>query len=154
MSNLPTGKKYIGLAYNKPTSVESETYADYQWTLVKGDKGADGSNGSDGNGIASIAYTYATSQSFTGTKSAYSPSMFTLSATNKYGWQKEVITFTNGTTKTTEANIAVYGDKGDAGATGQKGDTGATGSTGASGADAVSAELSIKIGRASCRERV
>ena len=27
MSNLPDGKKYIGLAYNKPTSVESETYS-------------------------------------------------------------------------------------------------------------------------------
>jgi hypothetical protein len=80
---------------------------------VYGDKGADGSNGSDGRGIASIAYTYATSQTQTGTKSAYSPSMFTLSATNKFGWQKEVITFTDGSTpKTTEAIIAVYGDTG------------------------------------------
>lgn len=96
---------------------------------VYGDKGADGSNGSDGNGIASIAYTYATSQSFTGTKSAYSSSMFTLSATNKFGWQKEVITFTNGTEKITEANIAVYGDTGAKGATGDQGPRGFEGTS-------------------------
>ena len=81
---------------------------------------SDGATGADGNGIASIAYTYATSQTPTGTKSAYSESMFTLSATNKYGWQKEVISYTDGSApKETEAIIAVYGDKGDTGDPGQ-----------------------------------
>lgn len=39
MSDLPDGKPYIGLAYNKTTPVESTAYADYQWTRIKGDPG-------------------------------------------------------------------------------------------------------------------
>src|SRR5699024_3149467 len=39
MSDSPTGKAYIGLAYNKTTATESSTYSDYQWTLVKGAPG-------------------------------------------------------------------------------------------------------------------
>ena len=49
MSDLPDEKKYIGLAYNKATSVESDTYSDYQWTLVKGDKGDTGNTGAKGD---------------------------------------------------------------------------------------------------------
>ena len=85
---------------------------------VYGDKGA---TGDTGNGISSITYTYATSTTQSGTKTTYQASIPTLSETNKYLWQKEVITYTNGSTKETEALIGVYGDKG------LKGDTGDTG---------------------------
>ena len=99
----------------------------------QGNKGDKGDTGATGNGISTITYTYATSQTPTGIKSSYSSSMFTLSATNKYGWQKEVISYTDGTSKTTEAIIAVYGDKGDKGDKGNTGDTGPQGPQGNKG---------------------
>lgn len=39
MSDSPTGKAYIGLAYNKTTATESSNYSDYTWSLIKGDDG-------------------------------------------------------------------------------------------------------------------
>ena len=41
-------KPYIGFAFNKTTSVESENPADYTWSLIKGNKGDTGSQGSTG----------------------------------------------------------------------------------------------------------
>jgi hypothetical protein len=52
MSALPTGKKYLGVAYNKTSPTPSTNYNDYGWSLVKGNDGVDGSDGIDGrNGI-------------------------------------------------------------------------------------------------------
>jgi len=51
MSDSPTGKAYIGLAYNKTTAIESSNYADYTWSLIqgaKGDTGVQGPKGTDG----------------------------------------------------------------------------------------------------------
>jgi hypothetical protein len=48
MSDNPTGKKYIGIAYNKLTATESTNYADYTWSLIKGDKGDKGDKGATG----------------------------------------------------------------------------------------------------------
>ncbi|PUB12630.1 phage tail spike protein [Paenisporosarcina sp. OV554] len=48
MSDVPTGKKYIGLAYNKTTPTESSTYADYAWSLIEGPTGPTGSQGIQG----------------------------------------------------------------------------------------------------------
>lgn len=51
ISNDPTGKTYIGFAYNKTTATESNTPTDYTWSLIKGDKGdtgVKGENGKDG----------------------------------------------------------------------------------------------------------
>lgn len=48
MSNLPTGKAYIGIAYNKSTATESSNKADYTWTKIEGEQGAPGPKGSDG----------------------------------------------------------------------------------------------------------
>lgn len=48
MSDSPTGKAYIGLAYNKETATESNNYADYTWSLVKGEKGDTGISGPKG----------------------------------------------------------------------------------------------------------
>lgn len=49
MSDNPTGKKYIGIAYNKLTATESTNYADYAWSLIKGDKGDKGDKGATGD---------------------------------------------------------------------------------------------------------
>jgi hypothetical protein len=48
MSNDPSGKTYIGLAYNKTTATESSTYSDYMWSLIKGETGPTGPKGDDG----------------------------------------------------------------------------------------------------------
>ena len=45
LSNDPTGKEYIGLAYNKDTPVESDTASDYTFALIKGTDGVDGETG-------------------------------------------------------------------------------------------------------------
>lgn len=48
MSNVPAGKKYIGMAYNKTTATESNNKGDYLWALAQGANGKDGLNGADG----------------------------------------------------------------------------------------------------------
>lgn len=162
MSDSPTGKLYLGVAYNKSTATESTNYSDYSWSLIKGDKGdrgatgatgpqgatgakgetgakgdkgatgAQGPTGATGNGIKSITYTYArtTSQTAPAASAITSNTMPTLDATNKYLWQKEVITYTNNQQQTTVLLLAVYGDKGN---TGDRGPTGATGPQGVKG---------------------
>ena len=135
MSDNPSGKKYIGVAYNKTTATESTTYSDYSWSLIKGDKGDKGDKGETGgtgptgptgNGIKSITYYYArtTSQTAPSAANITATSMPTLDATNKYLWQKEVITYTNNTSQTSVLLLAVYGN------TGAKGDKGETGPAG------------------------
>lgn len=54
MSDSPTGKEYIGLAYNKTTPTESTNYGDYQWALIQGpqgDQGVAGPPGDDGQSL-------------------------------------------------------------------------------------------------------
>ena len=48
LSDDPTGKTYIGFAYNRPTPTESTTPADYIWSLIKGADGQPGGKGADG----------------------------------------------------------------------------------------------------------
>ena len=48
MSDSPTNKRYMGVAYNKTTATESTNPADYQWSLIKGDKGDQGLQGLQG----------------------------------------------------------------------------------------------------------
>ena len=48
ISNDPTGKAYIGLAYNKETAVESNNPSDYKWSDIKGEPGVPGAVGADG----------------------------------------------------------------------------------------------------------
>lgn len=48
ISNDPTGKSFIGLAYNKETAVESNTASDYSWSRFRGFDGSDGKDGTDG----------------------------------------------------------------------------------------------------------
>ena len=48
ISNDPTGKSFIGLAYNKETATESNTASDYTWSRFRGFDGQDGKDGTDG----------------------------------------------------------------------------------------------------------
>lgn len=116
MSDSPTGKAYIGLAYNKTTATESSNYSDYSWSLVKGpqgNQGVPGAKGADGK----TYYTwikYATSASGAGMSDDSTGKTYIGLAYNK-------------TTATESTNASDYtwslikGDKGD------KGDTGAMG---------------------------
>lgn len=58
MSDLPAGKKYMGIAYNKTSPTESNTYADYAWSLVEGQAGATGNQGIPGPAGANGQPTY------------------------------------------------------------------------------------------------
>lgn len=57
MSDDPSGKAYIGLAYNKLTPIESSIYSDYSWALIKGAKGDQGVPGEPGPNGESL-YTW------------------------------------------------------------------------------------------------
>lgn len=48
ISNDPTGKAYIGFAYNKESPLESNNPEDYVWSDIKGEQGVKGDKGEDG----------------------------------------------------------------------------------------------------------
>lgn len=97
----------------------------------RGSKGDKGDTGSTGNGIKSITEHYAVSTSNSTVPTSWSSTVPTMTESNKYLWNYETITYTNGTTvDTTKRVIGVYGDKGATGATGSKGDKGDTGASG------------------------
>lgn len=88
----------------------------------QGSKGDKGDTGSTGNGIKSITEHYAVSISNSTVPTSWSSTVPTMTESNKYLWNYETITYTNGTTvDTTKRVIGVYGNKG------AKGDTGASG---------------------------
>lgn len=49
ISDSPTGKNYIGLAYNKETATESNIPSDYTWALFRGPQGIQGPQGEKGD---------------------------------------------------------------------------------------------------------
>lgn len=87
-----------------------------------GDRGSKGDTGSTGNGIKSITEHYAVSASNSTVPTSWSSTVPTMTESNKYLWNYETITYTNGTTvDTTKRVIGVYGNKGATGATGSQG---------------------------------
>ena len=114
MSDSPDGKTYMGLAYNKATATESAIYADYTWSLIKGDKGEQGvpgGKGADGKQL----YTwvkYATSASGAGMSDSPAGKTYIGLAYNK-------TTATESTVATDYAWSLIKGDKGDTGAAGK-----------------------------------
>ena len=128
MSNDPTGKAYIGFAYNKTTSTESNTASDYAWSLIKGDKGDTGVQGPAGSN-GKTTYTWIKySDNADGTGLYDTPK-----STTKYiGIATNKTTATESTTKTDYTWSLFKGDKGDTGSQGPKGDKGATGEKGQS----------------------
>lgn len=88
----------------------------------RGSKGDKGDTGSTGNGIKSITEHYAVSASNSTVPTSWSSTVPTMTESNKYLWNYETITYTNGTTvDTTKRVIGVYGNKGATGATGSHG---------------------------------
>ena len=107
MSDSPVGKKYIGLAHNKDTDVESTTPSDYVWSLIQGE---------NGRAIEKIDEYYKVSSSYTdpptGTWSKNTPEVMT--PTLKFLWNYEVISYNDGSEPTTTAKrvIGAYGENG------------------------------------------
>lgn len=88
----------------------------------RGSKGDKGDTGSTGNGIKSITEHYAVSASNSTVPTSWSSTVPTMTESNKYLWNYETITYTNGTTvDTTKRVIGVYGNKGATGTTGSQG---------------------------------
>jgi hypothetical protein len=124
MSDLPDGKKYIGLAYNKTVSTESSNYSDYKWSKIvgpqgpqgtkgpqgtqgaQGPQGAPGSKGDTGIGIKAVVEQYYLSTSSTtqsgGSWSTNQPKW----SEGKYLWTRSQVTWTNNTVTTTTPVLA------------------------------------------------
>lgn len=86
---------------------------------VYGDKGQAGTNGTNGIGIKSVTNKYQVSTSNTTAPTSWKDTPQTMTATNKYLWNYEIITYSDNTTSTsTPAVIGTYGEKGDKGNTG------------------------------------
>ena len=130
MSNDPTGKTYIGFAYNKTTSTESNTASDYTWSLIKGEKGDTGVQGPAGSN-GKTTYTWIKySDNADGTGLYDTPK-----STTKYiGIATNKTTATESTTKTDYTWSLFKGDTGPQGPQGSKGDTGSQGPKGDKGA--------------------
>lgn len=110
-----------------------------------GDKGNTGATGAAGKGIKSVTEHYAVSVSNTAAPTSWSTTVPTMTATNRYLWNYETITYTdNSTLDTTKRVIGVYGDKGNTGATGPQGPQGAKGDTGATGKGVKSTEIAYQ----------
>lgn len=81
--------------------------------------GEKGDKGDPGVGINKVTNYYAVSSSNTTAPTSWSVDIPTMTATNKYLWNYEVLTLSDGTEQTTKARvIGVYGDKGNTGNTG------------------------------------
>ena len=122
MSNDPTGKKYIGFAYNKTTATESNTASDYTWSLIKGDKGDTGAQGPKGNDGTTYYTWIKYSDKADGTGLYDTPK----STTQYIGIAVNKTTATESTNKADYTWSKFRGDKG------VKGDTGNTGEKGQS----------------------
>ena len=109
MSDNPSGKKYIGLAYNKTVSTESSAASDYAWSLIQGadgKNGAPGAKGDTGIGIKAVVEQYYLSTSSTtqsgGSWSTNQPEW----SVGKYLWTRSQVTWTNNTVTTTTPVLA------------------------------------------------
>lgn len=120
LSDDPTGKTYIGFAYNRTTPTESSTAADYTWSLIKGTDGVPGAPGE--NGVTT--YTWIKySDNADGTGLYETPTASTLYigiATNK-------TTATESSVKTDYVWSKFKGDQGVPGSPGTPGSTGPRG---------------------------
>lgn len=126
MSDSPTGKAYMGIAVNKTSATESTNYADYTWTLTKGDTGAQGPAGTNGQ----PTYTwvkYATSSSGANISDDPTGKTYIGLAYNKLT-AAESTNPADYTWSLFKGDQGAKGDKGDQGNKGDKGDTGPAGS--------------------------
>lgn len=137
-SGWTTGVQTVTSAKKYLWNYEKVTYSDdsvtYTTPIVIG---VYGEKGDTGVSISSITEYYLATSASTGvtrSTSGWTTSVQTITATKKYLWNYEKVTFTDNSTSYTEpAIIGVYGDKGDKGDTGDTGDKGDKGDKGNKG---------------------
>ncbi len=137
ISNEPSGKAFIGFAYNKETPLESNTPSDYIWSDIKGEDGVPGAPGKDGK----TNYTWiAYSDNADGNPMYQQPT-----ATTQYigiAINKETPAESSNPTDYTWSKFK--GDKGDKGEQGLQGLQGEQGIPGRDGADGRTTYFHIK----------
>ena len=104
-----------------PITIDGKTFnKTFSWSCSK-----QGNTGASGIGISKITEYYAISSSNTTEPTSWSTTVPAMTATNKYLWNYETITYSNNTTTNTSKRvIGVYGDKGADGADGTNGKDG------------------------------
>lgn len=149
MSDNPSGKKYLGIAYGKSSSNESSNYSDYAWSLIqgaqgiqgpKGDKGATGSTGAVGpRGAQGIQGPPGQNGQPTYTWIKYANDQYGNGLTDNPSGKSYIGVAFNKSTATLSTNPKDYtwskfiGPQGIQGPTGPQGKTGPTGPTGPQG---------------------
>ena len=134
MKGLDKGNAYEIIEPGSSATKSITVYYTSTGIVLNGATGAMGVPGPTGVGIKSITEYYAVSTTNTTAPTSWVTSIPTLTASNKYLWNYETVTYTNNSTiSTSKRVIGVYGDKGLKGDTGAKGDKGATGSQGPQG---------------------
>ena len=114
ISESPEGKSYLGIAYNMPYPEPSNDPSDYNWSLIKGDNGADGTNGV---GVKTSNVQYALGDSgTTAPTTGWTTNIPTLQD-NKYLWTRTIIYYTNGA-NSVSYSVSKKGNKGEQGETG------------------------------------
>ena len=108
MSDLPDGKTYMGIAYNKTTETESSNYADYTWSLIKG------ADGASGKGITGTTVTYQTHSNGTTAPTGTWQTAPTTTTPGQFLWTRTVTTYTDSTTSTAYS-VSAHGATGSAG---------------------------------------
>lgn len=107
----PTGKSYMGISTNRSKIDPDLTDPTaYKWSKIEGE---------DGRSLVDIVEHYLISSESTGITietPGWSPSILTMTSTNRYLWNYETFVYLNGDEEdSTPKIIGVYGDKGDKG---------------------------------------
>ena len=121
-NNGETPGVYMGV-YVDFIQSDSNVFADYTWSKIKGEDGQDGQNGKDGKGVQSVDVLYYLSSSSSslvgGSWSTDTPTW----VDGKYIWSKTMVVYTD--SSFTETNPAcITGSKGSDGTNGSDGEDG------------------------------
>ena len=122
IQTITADKKYL---WNYEVITYTDNTTNTTSPIIIGAFGNTGSAGATGKGIKSVTEYYLASTLSTGittSTTGWTTTIQSLTATNKYLWNYELITYTDNSTATINpVIIGVYGDKGDKGSQGDRG---------------------------------
>lgn len=121
-NNGETPGVYMGV-YVDFKQADSNVFADYTWSKIKGEDGQNGQNGKDGKGVRSVDVLYylsTSSSSLVGGSWLTAPPAW---VNGKYMWSKTKVTYTDNTTSETSP-VCITGSKGSDGTNGSDGEDG------------------------------
>lgn len=155
-TSVSTNKKYIG-SYTDNTQADSQTYSDYSWALIKGDKGDTGATGATGVSITATTDLYAVNNSSSTAPSSgwdtFDNVKGQLSSSNQYLWNKEIVTYSTGNTSELTPHLiyrlSIDGQNGQDGKDGVDGQDGQDGQNGQDGIGISGIEEGYSYGTAS-----